>query len=195
MFSILSFTRLASFNTEVVDPLKVFDYSKTQSDYSDMLSSPRQEWYYKKNNQVYAKVIPMTFDEYLENCAKAHRNSSITQEKRAIVSKNVDGIAEAMLNGKKFMAPNIDFKHHDQEGRHRCAAIAKLNGKDYKIPVICFFDWTPEIQHQELDLPKGWYIEKSWLRMPDGDSYDLITDSTEDEFRSTLKRIKKLIKV
>lgn len=175
---------------EVVDPYKIFDFYNTQHAFNDILK-PNEIWYYKKAKQAYAKIVPMTFREYLENCAEARgrSKSSWILEERSMTPSNVDGIAEAMKAGQKFRAPNIDYYYSGQEGRHRCAAIAKLNGKDYKIPVVCIYKWTPAIQEKELGLPYGWYIKDNWLHDIKNKAIMLV-ERDENQFKKDLVKLK-----
>lgn len=180
--------RLLYASKEKVDPYKVFDYSNVQCRYPDILDKD-QSWYYKKAKQAYAKIILMTFKEYLENCAKARGKGNSTVERRAMTDSNIDSIAQAMLNGEKFRAPQIDFKNGSQEGRHRCAAISRINGSNYKIPVVCIFDYTAKIQQKDLNLPKGWYIKNNYLFDDKNNSQGLITERSEEEFKKSIQSL------
>lgn len=95
--------------------------------------------YQKRRKGREAKIVYMTPDEYIEKSLKPEAYQGRTKEKLLldiINEKNVDFIADKMLEGKKFGLPYLEYMGNaliGQEGRHRTLAAKKLGIA--KIPV------------------------------------------------------------
>lgn len=174
-----------------VDPYKVFNYMHTQSEW-DNIMDPKYTFYFKKAKQVVGKIIEVTFKEYLELCALSRGKSKSfwKNEYDSINWKNVEKIKEFMLKGTRMDAPNVSFvRHGAQEGRHRCAAIAQINGENFKIPIILIESYTPKMQQEEFNLPKGWHFKDNYLLDGKNEFIAHVSEMNADDFKKRLPRI------
>ena len=106
--------------------------------YNNMLDNPE---YYRTEEHMEAKIVMMTPDEFMRECAKVH-NVPIHEEYKAINPARVCKLIEAVKAGNKLYLPFIDYVMGAEEGRHRVMAAKGLGLT--KVPVIVVKKLVPE---------------------------------------------------
>lgn len=113
------------------------DFKKAVGEYVGFKTNDTGTSYY--NDQLEkgnAKVVEMTPEEYIKECAYyVFENSTLEKTLRGRVGdEDTEKYAKMMREGTKFYTPYLNYKDYAQEGLHRAVA-AYMNGIK-KIPVV-----------------------------------------------------------
>lgn len=92
--------------------------------------------YMRRSRGLEMRIVEMTPDEYMAECAKFH-NNTIEEEYMMVDPVNVERLKEVVAGGELLPLPYLDYARRGQEGRHR-AVLAKQLGYKY-IPVMVLY--------------------------------------------------------
>lgn len=135
-----------------------FTYKKA-SGYEDYLDSEKVAYYRDQKNRV-GKIIMMTPDEYIQECAEGAFKGRVTPEElkqSRYASKDKDGnslidsYVKAMKSGDKFPMCYIDYTGH-QEGIHRMIAAGIAFGWNKKFPVLVVTTYDQDKENRWNDM-------------------------------------------
>lgn len=148
--------------SDLVDPSLFvgtpFTYEKA-SGYEDYLDSDEIAYYRDQKNRV-GKIVMMTPNEYVKECAEKAFKGRVTpeelkQSRYASTDRDgnslIDSYVDAMRKGAKFPLCYVDYTG-PQEGLHRMIAAGIVYGWDKKFPVLVVTPYDQDIENRWNDM-------------------------------------------
>ena len=135
------------YHTGKITGNNIFDTTTTGvSFYNDLIPGSPDEQYYKKEKNLYGKIVNLTPQQYFEACVKyAFPNSSVDKlkQERQRDTDSLETIKTVIDNGVQLPMTIVNIAQQTQEGLHRMYVVGEMFGWDsnsYPVLIIDYFD-------------------------------------------------------
>lgn len=135
------------YHTGKITGNNIFDTSTTGvSFYNDLIPGSPDEQYYKKEKNLYGKIVNLTPQQYFEACVKyAFPNSSVDKlkQERQRDTESLETIKTVIDNGVQLPMTIVNIAQQTQEGLHRMYVVGEMfgwNSNSYPVLVVDYFD-------------------------------------------------------
>lgn len=144
------------YHTGTITGDNIFDTTKTgMSYYNQLLPGSKDEEYYKKEKNIYGKIVNLTPQQYFEACVEyAFPTSSVEKlkQQRGADKYSLDKIETVIKNDVQLPITVINAADKTQEGLHRMYVVGEMfgwNNKKYPVLFVDYFDYDRQRRWEE----------------------------------------------